>query len=335
MVMAMERSHERGVRRRRASRVAWGLLLGAGLVLAVGFVSTRVLVALTERTYPPVGSLVRAGGVDLHYLRAGSGPTVVLLHGRDGTLQEFTLSVFDQLTEHYEVIALDRPGYGYSERPADEPLSLGVQARLLREALHALGVERPILVGHSYGGAVMLRFLIDHPDDAIAAVSLAGVRYVDEPPQGGLLALPNAPVLGPLLTHTLVTPLAPLVAAGIYRDAFAPAEPPAGFVEAITSLYARPGQFSASAAELAVMCDSVQAAAAHYGSIETPLVILFGRDDRVLDVERDGRDLAAAVPGAELVLVPDAGHKLHHTHPELLLRAVARVIERAGGADAP
>ena len=333
----MERSHEPGVRRRRrrVERVAWGLVLGAVLVLAVGWVATRVLVAVTERAYPPVGSFVRAGGVDLHYLRRGSGPTVVLLHGRDGTLQEFTLSVFDQLTEHYEVIAFDRPGYGYSERPADEPLSLRVQARLLREALHALGVEQPILVGHSYGGAVMLRFLIDHPDDAIGAVSLAGAAYVDAPPRGGLLALPNAPVVGPLLTHTLVTPLAPLVAARIYREAFAPAEPPAGFVETIVSLYARPSQFSASAAELAVMYDSVRAAAPHYASIETPLVVVFGSDDRVLDVNRDGRDLVAAVPDAELMLVPDAGHKLHHTHPEHLLRALARVIERADGTDAP
>ena len=333
----MERRCERSVgrRRRRAARVGWGLVLGAGLVLAVGWVATRVLVAVTERAYPPVGSFVRAGGVDVHYLRGGSGPTVVLLHGRDGTLQEFTLSVFDELTKHYEVIAFDRPGYGYSERPTGEPLSLGVQARLLREALHALAVEQPILVGHSYGGAVMLRFLMDHPDDAIGAVSLAGAAYVDAPPRGGLLALPNAPVVGPLLTHTLVTPLAPLVAQGIYRDAFAPAEAPSGYVETIVSLYARPSQLSASAAELAVMYDSAQAAAAHYASIETPLVVLFGSDDRVLDVDRDGRDLAAAVPGAELMLVPDAGHKLHHTHPEQLLRALARVIERADGADAP
>ena len=326
------------MRSQRARFVRFALVLASvvGLLFAAGFATTRVMVALSERDHPPVGAFVRAGGVDLHYLRRGSGPTVVLLHGRDGTLQEFTLSVFDRLAEHYDVIAFDRPGYGYSERPADESLAIGVQARLLREALQALAVEDPILVGHSYGGAVMLRYLVDFPDHARGAVSLAGAAYVDEPPRGGLLALPIVPVVGPLLTHTLVTPIAPLVAASIYREAFAPAEPPAGFVEAITALYARPGQFSASAAELAVMYDSVQAAAARYGSIESPLVILFGSEDRVLDVERDGRALAAAVPGAELVVVPSAGHKLHHTHPEQLLEALARVVERVGaGGEGP
>jgi len=319
----------------RFVRFALVLASVVALLFAAGFVTTRVMVALAERAYPPVGAFVRAGGVDLHYLRRGSGPTVVLLHGRDGTLQEFTLSVFDRLAEYYDVIAFDRPGYGYSERPADEPLSLDVQARLLHEALQSLDVEDPILVGHSYGGAVMLRYLVDFPDHARGAVSLAGAAYVDEPPRGGLLALPTVPVVGPLLTHTFVTPLAPLVTASIYGQAFAPAKPPAGFVEAITSLYARPGQFSASAAELAVMYDTVQAAAARYGSIETPLVILFGSEDRVLDVDRDGRGLAAAVPGADLVVVPSAGHKLHHTHPEQLIEALARVIERAGGPGEP
>lgn len=332
----MARNDDRLPKRPQRARlvlVASVLTSVVALLFAAGFVTTRVMVALAERAYPPVGAFVRAGGVDLHYLRRGSGHPVVLLHGRDGTLQEFTLSVFDQLTEHYDVIAFDRPGYGYSGRPADESLAIGVQARLLHEALQALDVEDPILVGHSYGGAVMLRYLVDFPDHARGAVSLAGAAYVDEPPRGGLLALPTVPVVGPLLTHTLVTPIAPLIATNIYREAFAPAEPPAGFVEAITALYARPGQFSASAAELAVMYDSVQAAAAHYRNIETPLVILFGSEDRVLDVERDGRALADAVPGADLVVVPNAGHKLHHSHPEQLIEALARVIgwARAGG----
>lgn len=339
MVVSMARSDDREPRRGqrlRPMRIALVSLGAVALVLAAGFVATCLKVVVAERSYPPVGAFVSAGAVDLHYLRRGSGPTVVLLHGRDGTLQEFTLSVFDRLAEHYDVLAFDRPGYGYSERPADEPLGIDVQARLLREALQALGVERPILVGHSYGGAVMLRYLMDFPEHVRGAVSLAGVAYVDEPPRGGLLALPTVPVIGPLVTHTLVTPIAPLVAAGIYRDAFAPAEVPAGFVEAITALYARPGQFSASAAELVEMYDSVQAAAAKYASIETPLVILFGSEDRVLDLERDGRALAAVVPGAELVVVAGAGHKLHHTHPERLIEALETVIARTGaGGEGP
>src|SRR5262245_34352567 len=128
------------------------LLLAGSLVgglLAYGALGRRRI----EAANPPLGSFVEVGGVRLHYAAKGSGPPVVLVHGASITLRDWTASIFDDLVAAgHRTLAFDRPGYGYSDRPGGEWPSPAVQARLLREALARLGVERPILVGHSWAG---------------------------------------------------------------------------------------------------------------------------------------------------------------------------------------
>ncbi len=124
---------------------------------------------------------------------------------------------------------------------------------------------RPILIGHSCGGAVMLQYLLDYPDQVAGAISLAGV-------------------------------------------AFSPADPPEAYVDTISALYLRPSQLIATAAELAAMHDSVLGMSPRYPEITTPVTIVFGARDRMLDAGRDGRRLHGALPAATFIEVEDAGH---------------------------
>ncbi|TVR61309.1 MAG: alpha/beta hydrolase [Spirochaetaceae bacterium] len=245
-----------------------------------------------------------------------------MLHGRDGTLQEFTFSIFDRVARKYDAIAFDRPGYGYSESNRADGLSTEVQAKLIHEALRTLGIENPILVGHSYGGAVLLQYLLDYPGEVRGAIILAGVSYVDEPPEGALFKLPNVPVVGPLITRTIALPVGRLLVSGIYDQAFSPATPPAGYVEEIASLYLRPSQFTATAAELATMYESVGRISPRYGEIEVPVTIIFGDSDRMLDWGEDGKRLDQALPDSQFILIKNAGHKVHHTHPKIVMDAL-------------
>ena len=71
-----------------------------------------------EREHPPTGRFVTADGVRLHYIEKGEGPPVVLLHGNVVTAEDFqTSGVLDLLARRHRVIAFDRPGFGYSDRP--------------------------------------------------------------------------------------------------------------------------------------------------------------------------------------------------------------------------
>ena len=102
----------------------------------------------------------------------GSGPDLVLIHGAGGNLREFTFDLAGQLTDRYRVIAFDRPGHGWTDRlpgygglgstKGESPME---QAALLQKAAAKLGVQRPIVVGHSYGGAVALAWGLSQPED--------------------------------------------------------------------------------------------------------------------------------------------------------------------------
>ncbi|SAL86767.1 alpha/beta hydrolase fold protein [Caballeronia arvi] len=114
------------------------------------------------RQHPPIGRFVEVEGVRLHYLEKGTGTAVVLLHGNTVTVQDMVCSgLFDQLAEKHRVIAFDRPGYGFSERPRNRLWTSQAQARLFREALKQLDVKQPVVLGHSWGTLVALDLAVD------------------------------------------------------------------------------------------------------------------------------------------------------------------------------
>ena len=103
-----------------------------------------------EREHPPTGRCVTVNGVRLHYIERGEGPPVVLLHGNVVMAKDFrTSGALGLIARRHRVIAVDRPGFGYSERPHGSAWSARAQADLLRDALDVLGIHRPVVLGHS------------------------------------------------------------------------------------------------------------------------------------------------------------------------------------------
>src|SRR5689334_10110871 len=85
----------------------WGVLRGVAEVLA----------RRAEVRYPPEGAFVTVGGCRLRFLRQGSGPPVVLLHGSDGFLEDFAPVLRAPSADALDLLAFDRPGHGYSDAP--------------------------------------------------------------------------------------------------------------------------------------------------------------------------------------------------------------------------
>jgi pimeloyl-ACP methyl ester carboxylesterase len=127
------------------------------------------------------------------------------------------------------VVVFDRPGYGYSERPRWRPWAAFEQAELLHEALKQLGVERPVVVGHSWGTLVALAFAIRHRADTAGLVLLSGY-YFPTLRLDALMVAPGAlPVLGDVLRYT-VSPIFGWLAMPLTKRAmFAPAPVTARF----------------------------------------------------------------------------------------------------------
>src|SRR5215470_14495788 len=136
-------------------------LVVASLVLFAAFITRAV-----EKAVPPLGQFIDLDGARIHYLVRGSGPTIILIHGLTGQLRNFTHSLVDLLTDELRVIAIDRPGSGYSKRAPGASAALTAQGDLIAKFIHTMGLERPLVVGHSLGGAIALAIALEHPECA-------------------------------------------------------------------------------------------------------------------------------------------------------------------------
>jgi pimeloyl-ACP methyl ester carboxylesterase len=272
----------------------------------------------------PPGAFVTAGGVRLHYVRSGDGPPVVYVHGAKGSVYDCLLSVGPRLAESYDVVVFDRPGCGFSPRPTGRENSLGAQATALRAATATLGLERPILFGHSLGAAVALAWALDDPGGVAAVVTVAG--YVI--PLGGPPPWVHA-ILSSRTTVAVTGGLArsrlgrPLVDAALGR-AFAPGRPPDEYARLAPALALEPHNLSGDGTDRRAAEAGLRELQGRYASLAAPLVIVVGDADHVVPAE-NSRTLHGLVPGSELVVVPGAGHLPQFTHPE----AVASAVDRA------
>ena len=150
----------------------WRLLFGsAGVLLALGLIGLTGDVVI-ERRWPPVGSFIEVGGHRLHYVEAGQGPPVILVHGASANLRDMQASLLPALADTHTVLAFDRPGYGYSDRGRRWP-SPADQARLFVSAAEQLGHAQPLIVGHSWA-------LLEVPE-RVAGACCCRVRSVTGP----------------------------------------------------------------------------------------------------------------------------------------------------------
>ena len=94
------------------------ILISIALVSLVTACASTDYAQTVEAKYPPIGSFVEVNGLTIHYIDEGSGPTVILIHGANSNLRDWKFALVDKLTAKHRVIAFDRPGLGYSDRPA-------------------------------------------------------------------------------------------------------------------------------------------------------------------------------------------------------------------------
>ena len=287
-----------------------------------------------EKNAPPIGRFVDVGGTRLHVYDTGpvagsAAPPVVLIHGASVNLRDMKIALGDRLAETRRVVIVDRPGRGYSDRPEDG-WRLDRQAALIREAVQALGVERPVVVGQSLGGAVALAYALAFQDEMSGLVLLAPVSH--EWP-GGVAWYNNAsgwPVAGFLLRRLVIPVYAPLAARPGVEKSFAPDPAPPDYYDrsGLTLLF-RPKDFKANAADLRNLKPQIVEMSRRYGEIRTPTAILTGIDDPTVSSRIHSMALAREIAGASLELFPDAGHAVHHAETDAVIRAIDEVAAAA------
>ena len=305
------------------------LLIVAGLMVFSFLTARRIELGL-----PPEGRFITIMGNRIHYVEQGSGPrTVLLVHGLTGVLQNFTYAMLGELARDCRVIAIDRPGSGYSRRPLRSSASLAVQADVIAGLIDALQLDRPVVVGHSLGGAVALATALRHPDKISALALIAPLSRMPAGGPPGIFASLRIRWhwLRWLFAWTLMLPLAARQRERIMQTAFGPEAVPAHFALRGGGAQAmRPSNHIAASRDLVALEPVLPRLQEGYEDLQLPVHILYGWGDRILDPQEQGRVLADQLPKGELELV-EGGHMLPLTQPQRCVEFVRRTLQQTAG----
>ena len=311
----------------------WALAAGIGLAASYFFVRSKT--AQAEAENPPRGKFVEVDGVRLHYLERGSGPALVLLHGNSVYANDFEYSgLVDKLSERYRVIAFDRPGFGYSERPRTTLWTPDAQARLLHRAMQEIGVDSAIVLGHSWGTMVALAMGLQVPDAVRGLVLLSGYYYPTVRLDVPLAVPPAIPLIGDLMRYTITPIFSRLLWPLVSKGMFAPMPVAQRFRQLAPWMALRPKQVRASAADAALMIPAAMSLSKRIEELQVPVQIVAGTQDKVVkpagESERLHEELRAQDRSSELHLMPGVGHMVHYAHPEQVVAAVDAIAAQVG-----
>jgi pimeloyl-ACP methyl ester carboxylesterase len=297
---------------RRLQRPYAKAAVAAGALLAASALLNYYVAKRAENANPPEGKFIDVDGVSLHYIERGKGDPLVLLHGNGSMIQDFVTSgLIDMAAKSYRVFAFDRPGYGHSDRPRSTIWTAEAQAKLIHRALKQLGVDRAIILGHSWGTSVALALVVSHAEVVRGLVLASGYYYPSVRADVIATSGPAIPIFGDVLRYTISPLLGRLMWPLILRKIFGPSHTPTKFNGFPVAIALRPSALRASAAEAALMIPDAIAGWKSYEQITAPVAIISGEEDRIVDIESQSGRLHRALAQSTFDRVPGAGHMIH------------------------
>jgi pimeloyl-ACP methyl ester carboxylesterase len=312
------------------SRAPRSLAAALAVVLASG-----AGLALYDR--PPVapGSWLAAAGLEpraarvgsrtVRFVRAGAGPAVVLVHGFGSSLCTWK-DVLPALAARHDVVALDLPGFGGSERPAD--LAFADLPRAVVGLMDALGIERAALVGNSMGGAAAALVAAADAGRVSRLVLVDAAGFNLEPrARPGMVRLASswaAPVLQVLPGKRIVVEAA--LRQVFHDDALVTRERVAEYLAPAQ----RPGSFAALRSLGRSLGSSASQLAEALAAIRAPTLVVWGAEDRWIPLA-DADRFVAAIAGARKVVIPACGHVPQEEKPAEVARLLLEFL--AEGSD--
>jgi len=269
----------------------------------------------------------------LRYRVLGSGPIkLVLVHGLASRSETWTdlVRLFPQGS--YTLYLLDLLGSGESSKPASADYSIRAHSQRLLNFLKREGLSGVTVVGHSLGGAVALLAAIQALQGGVEHL-LANVVVVAGP--GFIQSLPlvarifRFPLAGPLFTY-LYAPEAWVrvgLRAAYFDQRLVDREHVARYAPCYQQRDARRALVETCRQLVPPDCEEI---AACYGKLRLPMLLLWGRQDRIVPISQ-GERLEKAVPGARLAVLEECGHNPQEEKPEETFAIIDRFVTALAG----
>ena len=276
----------------------------------------------------PPGNVVTAGGARLHFVEQGEGAPILLVHGFGGSTFGWR-HVMPLLAAGHRVVAVDVPGFGFSDRSPSLVLSQGRQAERMVSLLDHLGIARAVVIGHSMGGAIAQRLAAAFPARVERLVLVAAVDASVRPAwrargawsrRAGVAAMSAGLMMPPLVAWTSRKSLERMV----WDRRFV--------TDDVVRGYVRPLLLPGTAASLSRMAaDTADETLADLARISAPTLVLSGEADAVVPPEV-GAAIAAKIGGARHLIIPRAGHLLAEERPDAVVEEVLAFLHEPLGA---
>ena len=264
---------------------------------------------------------VRLHGVDLGAPEAPGDPAIVMIHGAGANHRDWTFDMAGRLASRHRVVAFDRPGFGRSQRPEADPGEPATQARYLAAAADALGLERRLLSGHSWGGAVAMAWTLQRPQEVAGIAAIAGATMPWNADQTLDYLGIGFSTIGAMLFEKGSSGKIAL------QKVFEPQPLPRGYAKHLGyagGLDAAP--VWETVGDIWTLNDALARMRPRYGGIQAPIVIMHGDRDEITPFHIHALPLASAAPNTELMVFKGVGHMVHHARPGQVAGAIERMV---------
>ena len=295
-----------------------------------------LMVSLIERKYPPRGDFVDVETAKLHYLTRKKAQNtdnqdnapIVLIHGSSGSSADMELAFFEAFPPDVDLYAFDRPGIGWSENKLtpyemSDPMK---QAQAIHKAVEKLKLNKPIIVGHSWGGSVAIAYAQQFGNEISGAVSLAGVAYPWEGPYGWYDILLKTPVINQIFARFFLNKIAQLYIPLSIKSIFEPEIARGDYREgAQIEILLRPSTIIHNSIYSYNLRRHLGTISQGYEDINVPFLIVAGHQDYIVSSKNQSQRLHNEIPKSEYLLFKGVGHMPHHTQTNILADKIWRM----------
>lgn len=301
------------------------------IALAAGFGFSTYQAAAFEKQNANVGERIDVGGYKMNsvYVPRPKGadlPTLVFIHGASANLRDQMNAFRAKLEGRADMLFVDRPGLGFSDRGGPRNAYPDGQADAIAALMRKRGIGRAIIISHSFGGAIAASFALNHKDMVAGLLFLSPATH---PWPGGIewyYDAAKAPVFGWLFSTLVAPPVGMLLIDKATKAVFAPNPRPDDYIKKTGAYLAlRPKAFRNNAIDIANLLEYVKRVAPRYVEIKAPTVIITGDTDEIVAPQIHSRQLHEAIAGSSLLVIHNLGHKPDYIVTDLAIAAIESI----------
>ena len=305
------------------------IIIALSLLIGIPYGYTQYSVNQIEKNHPPVGQFKIIDDIRIHYQIIGSGPAVVLLHSQPANQEQFN-KLKNILKNNYTVISIDRPGMGYSEPIKDfSSKRLELQAKLIRKLIQKITKDKPIIVGHSYGGALALSYAIHYENEieGLVLVNTASHPWKKDKPWLPFRIISN-PIYGKFFTNTFAMIYGKMTIDKSANSNFPNGKAPLNYINDTSSaLTLRPKNLQSYTYDALNLREALEQQEEFYSQLDIPITIMTGNEDTVTPNKLHSYQLNKDIKHSKLVKVSEVAHSIPELKPGLIKNEIENILE--------